>query len=95
MRLSSTGLAPMRLRLSRARPTVRTSEYFRQSNELFWLCGVEVPHAYLLIDGSTRDTTLYLTRRDDEAERGEGPRLSADDSRGSEYSFRDRPSTAA
>ena len=33
---------------------------FRQSNEFYYLTGIEVPHAYVLIDGSTRTSTLYL-----------------------------------
>src|SRR3712207_3305942 len=27
---------------------------FRQSNEFYYLCGVEVPHAYLLLNGAQR-----------------------------------------
>ena len=33
---------------------------FRQSNDFYYLCGVEVPDAYLLLDGNCRKTTLYL-----------------------------------
>jgi Xaa-Pro aminopeptidase len=57
-----------------------TSEFFRQTNDFFYLCGVEVPHAYLLLDGRTRATTLYLPHRDPAVERSEGRRLSAEDS---------------
>jgi Xaa-Pro aminopeptidase len=39
---------------------VRGFEVFRQTNEFFYLCGVEVPQAYLLLDGTTRKTTLFL-----------------------------------
>jgi len=52
---------------------------FRQSNEFYYLCGVETPHAYLLIDGSSRESTLYLPPRDERREGSEGKRLSADD----------------
>ena len=52
---------------------------FRQSNEFYYLCGIEVPHAYLLIDGSTRRTSLYLPHRNEGRERGEGKMLSAED----------------
>jgi Xaa-Pro aminopeptidase len=55
------------------------SECFRQSNDFFYLSGVEVPHAYLLLDGRTRATTLYLPHRDGALESSEGRRLSADD----------------
>jgi Xaa-Pro aminopeptidase len=61
-------------------PAPDTSEFFRQSNDFFYLCGVEVPHAYLLLDGRTRATTLYLPHRDAAVERSEGRRLSAEDS---------------
>ena len=39
---------------------VRGFEVFRQTNEFFYLCGVETPQAYLLLDGTTRKTTLFL-----------------------------------
>ena len=60
-------------------PAPATSEFFRQTNDFFYLCGVEVPHAYLLLDGRTRATTLYLPHRDPAVERSEGRRLSAED----------------
>ncbi len=34
--------------------------YPRQSNAFYYLCGVENFHSYLLLDGRTRKTTLYL-----------------------------------
>ncbi len=52
---------------------------FRQSNEFYYLCGIEIPHAYLLLDGSTRTTALYLPHRNEGRERGEGKLLSAED----------------
>ena len=39
-------------------------EQFRQSNELFYLCGVEVPHAYLVIDGAAALAALPAALRD-------------------------------
>lgn len=53
---------------------------FRQSNDFYYLTGVESAHAYLLLNGRTRRTTLYLPRRDDDRERGEGKILSVEDS---------------
>ena len=53
---------------------------FRQSNEFYYLCGIEVPHAYLLLDGATRRATVYLPHRNEGRERGEGKMLSAEDS---------------
>ncbi len=52
---------------------------FRQSNELYYLSGIESPHAYLLIDGGERRATLYLPHRNEARERSEGKLLSAED----------------
>lgn len=52
---------------------------FRQSNEFYYLCGVESAHAYLLLNGRSRKTTLYLPHRDEGREAGEGKTLSAED----------------
>jgi Xaa-Pro aminopeptidase len=52
---------------------------FRQSNEFYYLCGIESPHAYLLLDGLQRTATLYLPHRNDARERFEGKMLSAED----------------
>ncbi len=60
-------------------PAPATSEYFRQTNDFYYLSGVEVPHAYLLLDGRTRATTLYLPHRDAGLEKSEGRRLCAED----------------
>jgi Xaa-Pro aminopeptidase len=48
---------------------------FRQNNHVFYLTGVEVPRAIVLIDGRTRRTTLFLPPRDERMERSEGPIL--------------------
>jgi len=53
---------------------------FRQSNELYYLCGIESPHAYLLLDGAARRATLYLPHRNEGREHNEGKMLSAEDS---------------
>jgi len=52
---------------------------FRQSNEFYYLCGVESPHAYLMLDGTQRSATLYLPHRNEGRERVEGKVLSAED----------------
>ena len=52
---------------------------FRQSNDFYYLCGIEVPHAYLLLDGAAKRTLLYLPHRNPGRERGEGKLLSAED----------------
>jgi Xaa-Pro aminopeptidase len=58
---------------------VRAFEVFRQSNEFYYLCGVEVPQAYLLLDGREGTAHLYLPARDEGQVRSEGEMLSADD----------------
>jgi Xaa-Pro aminopeptidase len=51
----------------------------RQTNSLYYLSGVETPHAYLRLDGRTRKVTLYLPPRNERLERSEGKVLSAAD----------------
>jgi Xaa-Pro aminopeptidase len=51
----------------------------RQNNEFYYLCGIETPHAYLLLDGKTRKSTLFLPPRNRHLESAEGKVLSADD----------------
>lgn len=38
---------------------------FRQSNDFYYLCGVEVPNAFLVLDGSSRKAILYLPHRNE------------------------------
>lgn len=52
---------------------------FRQNNEFYYLCGIESPHAYLLLDGRTRRAFLFLPHRNTRRESGEGKVLSAED----------------
>jgi Xaa-Pro aminopeptidase len=52
---------------------------FRQSNDFYYLCGVEVPHSYLLMDGGTVSSRLYLPHRNAALERSDGRRLAAED----------------
>ncbi len=54
-------------------------EIFRQTNEFFYLTGLEVPQAYLLLDGRTKQSTLYLPHRDEKHAASEGNELSAED----------------
>ena len=51
----------------------------RQTNDFYYLTGVETPHSYLLLDGRTRKTTLFLPPRNRRLEQSEGRVLSADD----------------
>jgi len=52
---------------------------FRQSNSFYYLTGIESPHAYLLINGKSKSSTLYLSHRDEGMERNQGKVLSAED----------------
>ena len=53
-------------------------DQFRQSNELFYLSGVEVSHAYLVIDGGDGTAALFLPHQDAHSVEAEGEHLSAD-----------------
>jgi Xaa-Pro aminopeptidase len=53
---------------------------FRQNNTFYYLTGLESPHAYLLMNGRTRQATIYLPHRDAGRESNEGKILSAEDS---------------
>lgn len=52
---------------------------FRQSNEFYYLSGIETPHAYLVLDGAQRAAAVYLPHRNEARERTEGKVLSAED----------------
>jgi Xaa-Pro aminopeptidase len=54
-------------------------DVFRQTNEFYYLSGIEVPHAYLLIDGQSGNSVLFLPDYDARLERSEGAVLNADD----------------
>jgi len=48
---------------------------FRQNTQFFYMTGVEVPRAILLLDGRSGKSTLYVQARNERAERSEGPVL--------------------
>lgn len=52
---------------------------FRQTNEFYYLTGLEIPGCYLLADAGTGHTKLYVPHRDPKRDREEGPQLAADD----------------
>src|SRR6267142_6378966 len=54
-------------------------EAFRQNNDFYYLCGVEVPHAYLLIDASRKKSCLYLQQADAKQEETDGAMLGPGD----------------
>ncbi len=56
-----------------------TSSYekFRQSNQFYYLTGVDTPRAIVVLDGKAKSTTLYLLPTNAAMERSEGPLLAA------------------
>ncbi len=54
-----------------------TSSYekFRQSNQFYYLTGVETPRAILVLDGKAKSSTLFLLPTNAQMERSEGPLL--------------------
>jgi Xaa-Pro aminopeptidase len=48
---------------------------FRQNNQFYYLTGVEVPRAILLVDGRLKRSALFLPPRNERRERSEGPIL--------------------
>jgi Xaa-Pro aminopeptidase len=60
-------------------PSPASYARFRQSNDFYYLSGVEVPHAYLALNGRMRRATLFLPHRNERREQGEGKVLSAED----------------
>ena len=48
---------------------------FRQSNQFYYVSGVEVPRALLVIDGRSKRSTLYLPPRATGRERAQGPEI--------------------
>ena len=57
-------------------PKEMAHDLFRQTNDFYYLCGVEVPHAYLLIDGRTCASYLFLPHQSPERREHEGEVLS-------------------
>ena len=53
-------------------------DIFRQNNEMYYLCGVAVPQAYLVVEGETATTCIYLPGRDEKMERSEGVSLNCE-----------------
>jgi len=65
--------------LIQSAPSVAGFKVFRQSNTFYYLCGLEEGHAYLLLNGKNKSSTLYLPHREEGRERSQGKILSAED----------------
>ena len=72
-------IGPTSIALLQGAPSPPGYTRFRQWNDFYYLCGIEIPHAYLLLDGASKRTLLYLPHRNAGRERGEGKVLSAED----------------
>ena len=57
-------IGPNAVAVMQGLPSVHSSAIFRQSNEFFYVSGVVVPQAMLLMDGAAKRTTLYLPKQD-------------------------------
>src|SRR6185503_7043028 len=51
----------------------------RQSNQFFYLTGVTEPRAFLIVDGRTKKSTLYIAPSTPQRERAIGPYLGVND----------------
>ena len=72
-------IGPDAIAIIQGAPSSRGYVRFRQSNQFYYLTGIEVPHAYLLLDGSSRNARLYLPYANEAREQSEGKILSASD----------------
>ena len=72
-------LGPDALVLLRGARPGRESRRFRQTNEFYYLTGLEAPGAYAVIDGRGGATTVYLPHRDEKRERSDGPTVVAEE----------------
>jgi Xaa-Pro aminopeptidase len=50
-------------------------DFVRQTNDFYYLTGVETPHAYLTLDATTAKSILYLAPLDEKHEKTDGPSL--------------------
>ncbi len=73
----ATAIGPGRVALVRGAQSDPGMVLFRQTNEMYYLTGVEVAHACLSIDGDTGVSTLYLANFDAGHARGAGDYLHA------------------
>lgn len=72
-------IGPQSIAVIQGAPGVDGFKVFRQSNEFYYLTGLESPHAYLVLDGRSRRTALYLQHRNEALERSTGTMWSVED----------------
>ncbi|CDM66983.1 aminopeptidase P N-terminal domain-containing protein [Pyrinomonas methylaliphatogenes] len=72
-------IGPGAIAIVQGAPQVGGFIYPRQTNEFYYLCGIETPHSYIILDGRTRRAILFLPPRNPRLESAEGRVLSAED----------------
>ena len=60
-------------------PKESAHERFRQVNDFYYFCNAAIPHAYLLIDGRTSDSHLFLPSQPPSRLKSEGAILNSSD----------------
>ncbi len=60
-------------------PEVPGFDPIRQDNDFYYLTGVEVSHAYLMLDAAVGRSVIYLPPRNEKHEASDGPTLSDED----------------
>jgi len=60
-------------------PAPKDRAPFRQFNDFYYLCGVETPQSYLLIDGKTCSTNLFLPSRENQSRERDEKVFSSDE----------------
>ncbi len=73
------GLPEGSVALIQGGPKEEAHDRFRQQNDFRYLCSADVPHAYLLLDGRTSESLLFLPPQPERRVKSEGPHLSSTD----------------
>ena len=74
----SLAIGPQALALIQGSAKNPDHAVFRQNNDFYYLCGVESPHAYLLLDGASQTSILFLAHQSRTQMETEGEILSAE-----------------
>lgn len=71
-------IGPSSLALVQGAGKNSTHDLFRQANDFYYLSGLAVPHAYLLLDGRSGKSALFLPHQDSALREREGDSLCAE-----------------
>lgn len=72
-------IGPNSIAILQGAPAVDGFMRFRQTNEFYYFTGFESSHSYLILNGKTGKSTLFVQARDAQQERGQGKVLSLED----------------